>query len=378
MTTRLQELLRKLKIRDENDEVATEYLKFYVTKESQPRIISEKDFVSLLAISLDSLKCNKWYVQNGKLIGIVKEEFVSNSSTRAHSSASTTSSTRKEPVQPPRFTDNVPVNDNHCLWDGRSAATTVRDKVLFGIEFSNATFNVAPDSAGRIMSCVEKQLKFLIEHEGCRRPPLPTHRILSFTDIVYLKEVEFRQMATMYVRLGDMLADVGYDEVFSAVMGNPWLLVFCLYMYEYFYLFRKTHSRPQAEQSQDGAMIAMGYQKLLDFIRSNGNDFQRVTKLFKFTIASLENAQDDWDNILKYVVNSEIDVFVMMLKAVVKYEDMIKSNERVNEVISLFLFHPIYKSLSLGFWIICQALQLCENEDSLRDSLDEFLAQACA
>ena len=69
---------------------------------------------------------------------------------------------------------------------------------MMSLQFFNDNFNMAPD---QIMSYVMIQLEFIIEHEGCPRPPLPTSRALYYTDIVYLKEDELQKYLAMYVKL---------------------------------------------------------------------------------------------------------------------------------------------------------------------------------
>ena len=95
MATRLQELVWRLKIPDENH-VVLKYIASYVTKEKIPRIISDTEFPSLLDQSTYKLTSEKWYRQNGNFDGFIKECYVS-----AHGpSSSSVSGSRGEVVDP--------------------------------------------------------------------------------------------------------------------------------------------------------------------------------------------------------------------------------------------------------------------------------------
>ena len=347
MTTRLQEPLQKLELSDKNEAVV-KYLAVYVIKEKLPRIVSDADNSLLLALSLDSLKCRKWNVQDGNLIGIVKEEFSSNSGTKKHSSASTSSSSsskKNQAVEFPRFTSNYLVNESFCFWVYQMPPASIREKVMFGIQCFNATFNEAPD---QIMPCVKRQLEFIIEHEGCPRPPLPTSRALYYTDIVYLKENEFQKYAAVYLKLGCMLADnVEPDKVFNVVEDEPRLLVFSLYMFEYLCLYVKASSYPQCTMNIEGTMMLRGCQLLIDSISSLDSNFQKIAELFASSVPVIKKRSIEAKVIAKDIVNTPIEVMVMLLKSIMNYEDiMLKDEERENELIEFLVFHPIYALLS--------------------------------
>ena len=348
MTTRLEELVQCLQLSEPNDKVE-EYLKFYVTKEKQ--VSKTLDESTLLALSLDSLKCNKLYKENGILDGIVKEEFLPISASKKHSSAATSSLT-KVPIKDPRF---ILVKDDLCLWNDWVAASSVREKVLQSVKFFDAFSKQAPDGVGPIMDVVLYQLEYLVEHEGCPRPPLPTNRAPSFTDIVYLKCDEVPAIMKKYINLGKCLADFGPDETFDALEDDPGLLIFCLYMYEFLCIYRKGRSLTEDEQGKDAALIAVSFRLLIEYIRSKVNDFRKVAEIFKFAVPLVENAAGvEVENIFKCIVESDIDVIVMLLKAIVKYEDMVINSEKndICEFFPLFLFHPIYSTISFGFSLI--------------------------
>lgn len=118
MTTRLQELVQRLKISEPSD-VIEGYLMFYVTKEKHfSETINNTALLSLLSQSLDTLKCCKWYEQNRQLDGIVKYEFLLHSDIKKHSSAakvSSCSSKRKESVKEPLLASDILYNGDG--WD---------------------------------------------------------------------------------------------------------------------------------------------------------------------------------------------------------------------------------------------------------------------
>ena len=337
MTTRIQELLLRFNISDSN-EAAVSYLTKYVNKGE----LSEQNSCSLLALSLDSLKSNEWYTQNTDLTDFIDKRFLLKNSIPDELKSSSPSSARKEEtVEPCCSTSFVPVNDDGCSLDIQPQAFVAKDDIMVGVRSFNEKFKDVPDR--NKIKFIVKQLEFLVEREGSLRPPLPTDRVYIYTDIVYLKSSELRNLSKMYIKLGCDIDDVGYDATFMIIVNNSRLYILSCYMSASMDMTNINFYNSLPDDKKLMQILEEGFRALVKVVRAMHNDIDKVVNY----CCSIRHVCS-----LRIIFNCDKSVLVMMIQSIVEYSDLLEDRNRTQQLVLFFKFHPFYKPLCLYFLLL--------------------------
>ena len=359
MTTRIQELLLRFNIPPSN-ETAVNYLTKYVNKGE----LSEENSCNLLALSRDTLKQNEWCPQNADLTDFIDERFLLKKNT-SETETSSSSSSAKGKYTPETLTSNssssgkgkytyetetssssssgkgkklvescsTPFNEDERFGNVPPSDPVTKDYLVNSIGHLSGVFSDAENDLGWKM--VVEQLEFLLERKGSPRPPLPTNRPPTLTDIVYLKRSELWDIIKLYIKLGRNLADVGSDKTFEIVQKNRGLHVFSHYMCEIFWGMISDEDNCAIQK-----MIESGFRALMDVVRKHNNDIVKVVQY----VSSLDSLHLP-DNISGVSKN----VFVMILQAIIEYSPLLENEDGIQRLVEYFGFNPLYTALCRTF-----------------------------
>ena len=358
MGARLKELLQELNMSDSNETV-TCYLTKYITKESKKQ--------TELCVTVNT--------GNETVNEFIKEEFLlSNSVYEEKPSENPSSSSGCLKTRTKKQSESE-ISDPLSTFIDKREPNITKMWVLYGLENSYTLFkNIQDSESGCILRIIRYDLKFLIEHEGVSRPPLPTHRPYRFTDIVYLKYMELESIFSQFLALSNNLENVGCDATFNLVEKDPKLIIVSLYMLKLTSLLTESSIQTEALKAELISQITTGFTLFMKYVKSYKYDYIKIGqyvwdlmhRIQHFDIDHnliedsnaefLEIVQEDLKNITDLVDNMCLDTLRFMLKEFVEYQSLLEGQGHSIYKITMVSMHPIFRLISLAFFYMQEIL----------------------